>query len=51
LIRLRAKLQRTTNNPGKDLAQIIMFCDWLSETNQKQKRSLLVTRSLERRFL
>ena len=37
LIRLRAKLQRTTNNPGKDLPKMIMFCDWLSETNQEQK--------------
>jgi hypothetical protein len=22
---------------GKDLPKMIMFCDWLSETNQKQK--------------
>jgi hypothetical protein len=36
---------------GKDLPKMIMFCDWLSETNQKQKLSLFVTRSLERQFL
>jgi hypothetical protein len=36
---------------GKDLPKMIMFCDWLSETNLSKMIIVRVTRSLERRLL